>query len=624
MTACCMPSTVDSSPPAMTLAPPECVEQLRFTTTPKQPGTSTDCAALPCDAGVPTYTVRTTTPKLGAELWAFIPQDLLPQLRWLTSSSYSHVYYVDLRPKLTDARVFVPDTDHPGGWGTILIGGFRLGGSCTNCDSSGGVARVVRADFDGNGTTTGAGDRRAFLSSYFVLDVTNPEKDPVLLWTFRDMDLGFTTSVPAVMRVNPAIDGGTSSVNEKWYVVFGSGPTGYQGVTTGSQFAKFFIVDLKLGPLYSGVNQTSGTLNGHSCDPLMPCIAVDSSGQQVRSFNTGQNIAFLGDIVTLDLNLDFRVDVIYAGAVICNGSVSAMTCNAPTAPTWKGALYRLTTNSGNPDPLTWGVSNAPTKLISALGTCTAPPCPIGPITAAPAMTTDPENNLWLFAGTGRFYSTLDGNNTDLQHYYGIKDSFMTQGSPAQTSERNNLYDVSNVTICTSCASSANVSYGAGGYVNGFDSGANNLVGNVHNVDGWFTTLPTAGERSLSSTALLGGSLFFTTSVPSTDICVGSGTGYVYGLYYLTGTAYTSSALGGTTVGANTIANRVMSLGSGLPSNLALQIGAAGTGQAGGTSSAGCTGRQTGFIQSSTGAIQQLCSPASSKQPWSRVLTWRDM
>ena len=599
------------------------VEHVRFTTTPKQPGTSTNCDTLPCDGSVAPYAYRSNNPKLGAELWGFIPQDLLPHLQWLTNADYAHVYYVDLKPKITDARIFAADADHPGGWGTILIGGFRMGGSCRNCQSE-GLPFTVAAPFGEFVGGVYVGQKsRVFLSSYFVLDITNPEKDPVLLWTFRDMDLGFTTSVPAVVRVNPVGDAKTSSANEKWYAVFGTGPTGYQGVA--DQSAKLFVIDLKLGPTYSAVNQSTGTVNGHTCSVLQPCIAVGGgAGGQVKIFDTGQQISFVGDVASVDMDLDFKVDVIYAGSVICNGVVSAMNCNASTAPTWKGALYRLTTNSGNPDPSTWGVSNAPTKLISAFASCTTSSCSIGPITAVPAMTTDPDNNLWLFAGTGRFYSTDDASNTDLQYYFGIKDSFMTQGAPAQTSERNNLFDVSNVTICTSCASSANVSYGTGSYSKGFDSGANNLVGNVQNVDGWFTSLPTAGERSLSSTVVLGGSLFFTTAVPSTDMCAGSGTGYVYGLYYLTGTAYTASAMGVTTIGVNTIGSRAMSLGTGLPSNMALQIGAAGTGQAGATTGVGCTGRLTGFIQSSTGAVQQLCSPGSSQPVWSRMLSWRDM
>ena len=237
---------------------------------------------------------------------------------------------------------------------------------------------------------------------------------------------------------------------------------------------------------------------------------------------------------------------------------------------------------------------------------------------------DAKSNLWVMFGTGRFYSTLDGNNSNIQHLFGVKDSFMTLGSPVQTTERNNLYNVSNVTVCTSCASSANVSYGGAGYTVGFDSGENNLVGNIQNADGWFMALPNAGERSLSSATILGGSLYFTTFVPSADICMGSGTGYLYGLYFLTGTPNTSSALGITTGPTYSTASRSISLGGGLPSNLAVQLGGQGTGGGGTTSNKGCLGRATGFIQTSSGVLQQVCSPPSAGQLWSRVLTWRDL
>jgi type IV pilus assembly protein PilY1 len=73
---------------------------------------------------------------LGTEQWAYIPYQLLPFLGFLTDPSYTHVYYVDLKPKITDARIFPPDADHPNGWGTILIGGMRLGGSCGACTSA--------------------------------------------------------------------------------------------------------------------------------------------------------------------------------------------------------------------------------------------------------------------------------------------------------------------------------------------------------------------------------------------------------------------------------------------------------------------------------------------------------
>jgi type IV pilus assembly protein PilY1 len=176
------------------------------------------------------------------------------------------MYFVDSKPKVTDVRIFCDAggnapascitgqaTHHPGGWGTVLIGGFRLGGSCSNCGLK-GKPRTVRADFDYSGNTTGTGngavgansDTRVFLSSYFVLDITNPEMDPVLLWVFRDKDLGFTTAVPAVLRVNPIADGKTATANAKWYVVFGTGPTDYDGSSL--QEGKLFVVDLAVGP----------------------------------------------------------------------------------------------------------------------------------------------------------------------------------------------------------------------------------------------------------------------------------------------------------------------------------------------------------------------------------------
>jgi len=36
--------------------------------------------------------------------------------------------YSDLKPKVMDARIFPDDGKHPGGWGTILIGGMGFGG----------------------------------------------------------------------------------------------------------------------------------------------------------------------------------------------------------------------------------------------------------------------------------------------------------------------------------------------------------------------------------------------------------------------------------------------------------------------------------------------------------------
>jgi type IV pilus assembly protein PilY1 len=607
------------------------VEKVRFTTVPMKSGTSTPCGALPCDASVAQYNYRTNNPNLGAELWGFIPQDLLPQLRWLTMPNYSHVYYVDLTPKITDVRIFADDADHPGGWGTILIGGFRLGGSCTNCTQGKSGPRVVNADFNYDGDTTDTGnstsgsDTRVFLSSYFVLDVTNPEKDPVLLWVLRDKDLGLTTVTPSVLRVNPAADPATSSANEKWYVVFGTGPTHIDG--SSGQTAKMFIVDLKQGPNYTAINQTSGTVGGSACSLASPCIVADATGSAdaVRVFSTGEAGASMGSGITIDVRLDYRVDVIYAGVAACNASPGS-PCGA-SGPQWRGALYRLTTNQGNPDPDTWGWSGAPTRVVSTVPystpqgtTCTnASPCKVGPVLAHPAAAVDDAQNLWLYFGTGRFYANSDKTNVDKQHYYGVKDCVVA-GTCDETTERNNLVNMSNVVVCSVCT--GNEVTGLTGVTN-VDGSSNSLVGAVTAADGWFSTLPVAGERNLSGAKVLGGSVFFTSFVPTNDMCVATGQGYLYALYYLTGTAYKSSVIGTTPSGSDVQVLRSIRLNDGMPSEIGLQLGRQGTGAAGASSNAGSSGRLTGFMQSNPGGIQQLgMRPAIA--PWSRIIAWRDL
>jgi type IV pilus assembly protein PilY1 len=125
------------------------------------------------------------TAGIGEELWAYIPRNLLPHLKWLASPNYSHLSYVDLKPKVADAKIFTPDATHINGWGTIVIGGMNMGG----------YPIAVTNAFNGTATET-----RTFSSSYFALDVTDPTR-PKLLWEKSFPGLGFTTSTPGVIKV---------------------------------------------------------------------------------------------------------------------------------------------------------------------------------------------------------------------------------------------------------------------------------------------------------------------------------------------------------------------------------------------------------------------------------------
>jgi len=143
------------------------------------------------------------------ELWAYIPMNVLPYLKYLAYPDYCHIYYVDHRVMLIDASIngSANTTKTKDSWRTILIGELRFGGS-PNPPSD---APLVN-------------NKRVGLSSIFALDITDPE-NPDLLWEFTDPDLGFTTSYPAIVRI------GDKNQNGNWYVVLGSGPTDYEGDT---------------------------------------------------------------------------------------------------------------------------------------------------------------------------------------------------------------------------------------------------------------------------------------------------------------------------------------------------------------------------------------------------------
>ncbi len=518
-----------------------------------------------------TPTDNSSGPLLGDELWGFIPQELLPHLRWLADPNYTHVYYVDLTPKVTDVRIFTPDADHPNGWGTILMGGFRLGGSCGTCASGTGAPPMqVIADFNGDGDTADAGDDRTFYSAYFVLDITNPEKDPKLLWTFSSSDLGLTTTVPSMLRVHPTSNTNvTDNTDAKWYMVVGSGPTGYDAEV--AQSGKLYAIDLAQGP---------GANNG--LVKTLPAETLD---------------AFMGNTLTIDRDFDYRVDVTYMGSVIDDG-------NLP----WRGKLYRLTTACSGPPctTSTWGIpfglgQRAPTEILDSFPTGGGQE--LGPIAATPAVTLDDSNLLWVFAGTGRYFSQVDKTNTDQQYFVGVKDPVMNASCTETTKTNchsNDLVDVSNAQVCLlgtgTCGSGTDQVTGVGG-VTDFPS----LIGLVASKDGWYTTLPNSGERSLSRPFVFSGIVFFPTFAPTADVCTVIGESRLYGLYYRTGSAYSTPVVG--TSGASTkTVNRSLSLGQGLATEAVVHVGKGGQHGKFGIFSQNSMGQVFGTDATGTGAV----------------------
>jgi type IV pilus assembly protein PilY1 len=537
---------------------------------------------------------------LGDELWGYIPYQLLPQLQWLTRADYSHVYYVDLKPTVADVRIFTPDADHPNGWGTILIGGFRMGGSCGNCASGTGAPTM---------TVNISGTNRNFYSAYFVLDITNPDVNPKLLWSFSDAGLGLTTAYPTVTRVSPTADSKIDNTNAKWMVLFGSGPNGYAGdlSAASTQSAKVYAVDLKVGP--------------------------GAGNSQVTTMPIGSWRSFLSNIVALDKNFDYRHDVAYFGRTIHDGSLP-----------WRGKMYRLTTSGCVNAPCstsTWGVANggnrSATEIIDDFydyNALTGATVEVGPITTAPSVTIDDANKVWVFFGSGRYLSNSDKTDTAQQYLFGIKDNVMNGGC-IQADTTNCVIDdtsakvlvnTTNSVVCVVCATGTNQMTDSNNpTLTDVTTGANSMVGLVQSKDGWYVKLVTAAgtsaERSVSSPVVLAGAVFFPTLIPTNDFCSSTGTSYLYALYYKTGSAYSSPIIGTSASGANTNSDTRVLMGEGVASQVAVHIDGPGTSN--GSSSGGGTGGKPPIkfcSQMSTGSSE--CKDASGPNPpWSRYLTW---
>lgn len=423
-----------------------------------------------------------TTEDLGDEIWAYVPQALLPHLKWYPKPNYSHVYYVDLKPKVFDAKI-------NGQWRTILVIGLNLGGKHIQ----------VKDDFDGDDVL----DTRDFYSTYTCLDVTTP-REPKLLWERSYTNLGLTTSVPNVVGIT------NDSGQMHWYLSFGSGYQTYDGES--NQKGYLYVVDLETGEPY-------------------PSTALPNVQWL---FESDEEKAFFNSPVAVDKTLDkFDTPV---GGMIYQNSVDAVyfgeSYYSDAESKWKGKVYKVkTTDSGSNyvEPTHWSLN----KIFDAEG----------PIYAQITASTDLESppNTWLYFGTGRFLSQQDKEDDETQYFFGIKDP-TTDTELART----DLFRSDNIAIttdglvlkdCKSCNTAGCSVCSKYGSTGSFDE----LLEDVRAEDGWYRTLSIPMERSVTKMSVIGGTAIALSYVPVDDVCSFGGETNFYALYYETGTAYTKIA-----------------------------------------------------------------------------------
>ncbi|MCW5199160.1 hypothetical protein VU05_00225 [Desulfobulbus sp. F1] len=387
-------------------------------------------------------------PELGEELWAYIPYNLQPHLKCLAEKFYSHKYFVDQKPRIFDAQIFMPEAAcassvtsadyknncvHPGGWGTILVGSMRFGG-----------APIVAKDTN---TTTNT-DTRKFISSFFILDITNPEADPVLLGEMTQQiatsgttsgnevhaDLNYTTSSPSmiIMRDNAASSSSTEdNTKTAWYLVMGNGPTRLDGKNSDGT-GKVAILPLGWlgGSVATWARGVPSSMNSDKKPFRIPNAEPTTGSSQGGIFSMpGTTASFVSDIISVDYNIDLKsagdlgarysTDAVYFGTV--DGSDFFQYPSLVDQTYWNGGgrLFRLVTKEGSINsstkefveaastPSQWSgrwiasttdtYSKGPVRLLADLKM---------PIVAAPSVGYD-GYNYWIYAGTGRFYDDKD-------------------------------------------------------------------------------------------------------------------------------------------------------------------------------------------------------------------------
>jgi type IV pilus assembly protein PilY1 len=144
----------------------------------------------------------------GEELWAFIPPNVLGNLKTLTVMSADHPFFVDAGPVATDVKI-------GGAWKTVLVFGERRGGK-----------------------------------AYYALDITDPS-NPAYLWSFTEAKLGETWSEPAIAKVQMA-DG-----TVKWVAFVGGGYDTAQNNNSGKVvFAIDVATGAKLWEYYNAAGST--------------------------------------------------------------------------------------------------------------------------------------------------------------------------------------------------------------------------------------------------------------------------------------------------------------------------------------------------------------------------------
>lgn len=445
------------------------------------------------------FDLDTAKDKLGKEVWGFIPYNAFPYLKYLANPAYCHLYYNDLSVRIVDVSIgdsSVNNTTFPAGtktvssWRTIAIGGMRFGGA-----PHGGTPAPPLADVG--------------FSAYYAIDITDPEH-PVPLWEFSDDDMGYSSSYPTVIRT------GAKDKNGNWYVVIGSGSTTLPKTDTdinrqSTESGFLYILNLKTGQLVKKIELKNPSDNDN---PIV------------------------GDILAIDGNNDYTSEAIYFGT------------SYQASGSWHGKVMALSI------PSDYTTSTEPVADLCGAGTYRSFDNCAGalttlfkdsyPFTASPDAAKDTDGNLWVYAGSGKYYSDQDERDDSSQIFLGFKHGGGITYPLSRAGTTSPLDNRSTTNVTGTVATFSKVcDYSKNDKMFKFQNYATSIdltsaVVSASTV-GWYYLL-SAPERVISRPLVVGGVVDFLTYQPDSDPCAYGGSSMLYALGYTTGVAPSNVAI----------------------------------------------------------------------------------
>ncbi len=492
----------------------------------------------------------------GEEYFAYVPKLVFSDLYKLTSTTYSHQYYVDLTPKVVDVDFLVGATRIT----TLLVGGLGGGGK-----------------------------------GYYALNVSGPDPDdpnhpPTItdeatlagkvLWEYPDSSATvITKTITAATNTSPIVIsaashgfstgdiikisgvlGNTAANGERIITVIDAGSFSLNGsigngAYTSGGTATYSESDY-LGYTYSMPNilqsNNSGNWivlfgNGYNSEigHAVLFILDPADGSVIRKIDTGAANAGspkcngLSTPVAIDINNDSRVDYVYAGDLQGNLWKFDLTSSDPSD--WDSA-YKNT--SGTLKPLF--------QAIGPDGTT------VQPITTRPDVMSMKQANqdgyLILFA-TGRYIGDLDTSNNNTQTIYGIWDygddsddqeylgSFTRGATPLSNQpstvsllEQTEIINVDTYTVGSltqhkiDYVTEVDTVDDVAGTTNNYNMFSNPITPiteedykpNPTHHAGWYFDLPISGERVVTDPLVRGGNAIVISYIPDITPCSASG------------------------------------------------------------------------------------------------------